>query len=145
MKHIGVTPLFDRLIDDDVESMSEKIDKKHVSLEGLKESIREDLTRLLNTKISPFWVEYTKHMAMPFSYGINLTAPSAAETVFEIQNLENLINQVIAKYEPRIQNARAHLIPTESNLSKAYIQIDADLIVGEKRTSLTFPIFVEAS
>ena len=143
MKKIAALPIFDRLVDEDVEHSFELEAKRFVSLEELKISIANDLSRLLNTKISPFWVEYSKTMMMPFSYGVNATAPNRAETVFEIQDLEARISQVIAEYEPRLKNVRVQVVSYGADPCKAGVQVDGEVIDEGKRIPLSFPIVME--
>ncbi|MBO4405829.1 MAG: type VI secretion system baseplate subunit TssE [Alphaproteobacteria bacterium] len=145
MKKIAVLPIFDRLVDEKIEESFESEAKRYISLEELKLSISEDLTRLLNTKVSPFWVDYAKTMMIPFSYGINSTAPSSAETVFEIQDLESRVRHVIAEFEPRLTNVQVHILSLGVDPGKACLQIDAAVADGDKRIPLSFPIVMETS
>ncbi len=144
MRKVAVLPIFDRLVDDNPKESFEIEAKHYISIDELQESISNDLERLLNTKISSFWVDYSKTMMIPFSYGINSTAPSSAETVFEIQDLENRISRVIAEFEPRLTNVQVQVVSFGMDPGKAYLQIDADVAAGNKRVPLSFPIVMEA-
>ena len=143
MKKVSVLPLFDRLVDEDVDASSEIEARRFISLDELKESIAKDLTLLLNTKISPFWVEYSKTMKIPFSYGINSTAPSSAETVFEIQDLESRIKHIISEFESRLKNIQVQILTMGVTPGKADVQIDADVASGNLRVPLSFSIVME--
>lgn len=143
LKKIAALPIFDRLVDENTKESFEIEVKRFVSLEELKQSISNDLTKLLNTRISPFWVEYSKKMMIPYSYGINSTAPSSVETVFEIQDLEHRIRHVITVFEPRLTNVSVHIISVGVNPGTASIQIDSDIFDGKKRVPLSFPIVME--
>lgn len=143
MKKIAALPIFDRLVDDNLDEKFELEAKRFITFEELKESISADLTRLLNTKISEFWVEYSKSMMIPFSYGINATAPSMSETVFEIQDLESRISQIIKEYEPRLKNVRVEIVSYGVDPGRAGVQIDAEVADGDKRIPLSFPIVME--
>ena len=143
MKKVSVLPLFDRLVDEDADASTEVEARRFISFDELKESITKDLTLLLNTKISPFWVEYSKTMKIPFSYGINSTAPSSSETVFEIQELENRIRRVISNFEPRLKNIHIQILTMGVTPGKSDVQIDADVAAGNFRVPLTFSIVME--
>ncbi len=143
MKKVSVLPLFDRLVDEDVDASFEVEARRFISFDELKESIIKDLTLLLNTKISPFWVEYSKTMKIPFSYGINSTAPSSAENVFEIQDLESRISRVIADFEPRLKNVQVQILTMGVTPGKADVQIDANVAAGNLRVPLSFSIVME--
>lgn len=143
MKNAGTLPIFDRLVDENIEESFEKVEKKYVSSDELKESIKKDLSLLLNTRVSPFWYSYAQGASMPYLYGANITAPNFAETVFEIQTLENRIKQVIERFEPRLKNIQVHFVSLGANPGSAFIQIDADVLINKQRTPLTFPIVVD--
>lgn len=141
MKHVATLPIFDRLIDENVEQSSEHNLKKYISLDELKESIMRDLSLLMNTRVSSFWMGFPS--ALPYSYGISITAPNYAETVFEIQALENRATKVITMFEPRLKNVKVHIINYGVDPGKAFMQIDADVMLDEKRIPLSFPIVME--
>ena len=143
MKKVSVLPLFDRLVNEDMDAPSEVEARRFISFDELKESITKDLSLLLNTKISPFWLEYSKTMKIPFSYGINSTAPSSAETVFDIQDLENRIKRVIIDFEPRLMNVQVQVLALGATPGKADVQIDADVFASNKRVPLSFSIVME--
>ena len=143
MKKVSALPIFDRLIDENIEEPFEIEAKHYITLDELQKSISQDLTRLLNTRISSFWIDYSKTMMIPFSYGINATAPSNAETVFEIKDLESRIRRVISEFEPRLANVQVHIISYGIDPGKAYVQIDANVTDGDKRIPLSFPIVME--
>ena len=82
-------------------------------------------------------------MKIPFSYGINSTASSSAETVFEIQDLENRIKQVISTFEPRLKNVQVQILTMGVTPEKADVQIDADVAAGSLRVPLSFSIVME--
>ena len=143
MRKVAVLPIFDRLVDDNPEESFEIEAKHYISIDDLHESISKDLTLLLNTKISPFWVDFSKTMKIPFSYGVTCTAPSSAETVFEIQDLESRVKRVISEFESRLTNVQVHVVSYGVDPGKAYLQIDADVIEGNKRVPLSFPIVMD--
>jgi len=143
LRKVAVLPIFDRLVDENPKESFEMMVKHYVSIEELHESISNDLTRLLNTKISSFWVDFSKTMKIPFSYGVNSTAPSSAETIFEIQDLESRVRRVIAEFESRLTNVQVQVISFGVDPGKAYLQIDADVVEGNKRVPLSFPIVME--
>lgn len=142
-RHAGTLPIFDRLVDEDIEHLSEPVIKRYVSENELKESLQRDLTLLLNTRVSPFWKESTEKNSMPFSYGANVTAPRFAETVFEIQALEQEVIKALNQFEPRLQNIQVKAVTTESIAGKALIYIDAYLCIENRRTPMSFPIAVD--
>ncbi len=142
-QHAGTLPIFDRLIDEDIEHSSEPMIKRYVSENELKESLQRDLTLLLNTRVSPFWKESAEKSSMPFSYGANVTAPRFAETVFEIQALEQEVIKALNQFEPRLQNIQVKTVEAAGVAGKALIYIDAYLCIENRRTPMSFPIAVD--
>jgi len=146
VKNIAVLPLFERLIDDDLlEKRDEQYDS-NISLDRLKESILNSLTLLLNTRIDACWKNCSDQYdePFPFAFGVNLTAPKAAETVFEIQDLEKSVLQTISRFEPRLKNVRVEIEPNLRDASKATVHINADVEIHDMKTRMTFPILMEA-
>ena len=143
MKNVGILPIFDRLVDENLEEPFEKIAKKYVSENELKESIMNDLSLLLNTRVSPFWREYEDKISMPYIYGADITAPNSVETVFEIQALESKVKRVIDLFEPRLSNTQVHFTSLGANPGSACVQINADVLINQQRVPLTFPIVVD--
>lgn len=143
MKNVGMRPIFDRLIDEDLEEPFETVSKKYFSVDDLKSSIMKDISLLLNTRLAPFWSNYAGTPALPYSYGANITAPNSVETTFEIQALENKVKNVITQFESRLTNVKIHFVSLGASPGRALIQIDADVITSERRIPLTFPIVLD--
>ena len=141
MSNAVIKPLFEKLVDEDTEVPFEKTPKRFSSLIELQSSIIEDLSRLLNTRIAIFWKNRAdKSLYTPFSYGINITSDISAENVFAMQELEARIEKVIAQFEPRLMNAKAHVQGTGSDPSFLFVNIDAIVIVENRRVPLSFPV-----
>lgn len=141
MPNLVVTPLFEKLVDEDIEIAFEKQPKRFSSLAELQSSIIEDLSRLLNTRIAIFWKNCAdKSLSTPFSYGINITSDISTENVFAMQELETRLEKVIAQFEPRLINAKAHIQGTGNDPSFLLINIDAMVILENRRIPLSFPV-----
>ncbi|MDR2267867.1 MAG: type VI secretion system baseplate subunit TssE [Holosporaceae bacterium] len=142
----SITPLFERLIDEDVEIPFEKTPKRFSSQAEIQESIMKDLSNLLNTRVSTFWKDYGDKSGaiLPFAYGVNVTDCSiSAESVFELQELQKRIDNVIALFEPRILNAKSNITSISEDRTSLCITIDASIMVENQRRFLSFPIVVE--
>ncbi|MDR1236011.1 MAG: type VI secretion system baseplate subunit TssE [Holosporaceae bacterium] len=144
MENVSFTPLFERLTDDKPEESFEKKPKRFSTFRELQESIITDLSRLLNTRVSPFWKKCAGKTAIPYSYGVNVTAPASAENVFEIQELESRIDGVIRQFEPRLINAKSRVVGVGSDPSNVFVNIDAVINVENRRAILSFPIVIDA-
>ncbi|MDR1362363.1 MAG: type VI secretion system baseplate subunit TssE [Holosporaceae bacterium] len=146
-KAATIKPLFERLVDEDTEVPFEKMPRRFSSTAEIQESIRQDLSRLLNTRVSVFWKEYCdkNRSPLPFAYGVNVTDCSmSAESVFELQELEKRIDNIIALFEPRILNAKSSIVRPGDDHTSLYINIDATVMIENRRTFLSFPVVMDA-
>ena len=143
MEDVVTAPLFERLIDEELEVPFEKTPKRYLPLSEMQEAILQDLSRLLNTRVAIFWQNYVSKITVPYAYGVNATCIVSAENVFEIQELESRIDKVIKEFEPRLINARTHVVGTGTDPSTLFINIDAEVIFEGHKTPLTFPVVVD--
>jgi type VI secretion system lysozyme-like protein len=141
MTNAAITSLFEKLIDENPEELFEKKPKRFSTFNELQESIFRDLSRLLNTRVSIFWKE--NKITVPYSYGVNVTAPMSAENVFEIQELETRIDNVIRQFEPRLINAKSQVLNVGNDPSSVFINIEATVILEDRKTPLSFPIVID--
>jgi type VI secretion system lysozyme-like protein len=142
----GITPLFERLQDDDTEIPFEKEPKRFSSLEELYKSIAEDLSRLLNTRIPAIWRDYAEKNdnVTPFSYGINLTGAISAADPSDVRSIESRIQTVIEQFEPRLTSIKASVIGIGKDPSSLFVMVDAVAIAENRRVPLSFPIAVDS-
>jgi type VI secretion system lysozyme-like protein len=143
MKNAATVSLFERLIDEDPDESFEKHPKKFLNFRELQESLARDLSRLLNTRVSQFWKDNFGKTTVPYSYGVNITAPASAENVFEIHGLESNIDDAIRRFEPRLINAKSHVIGTYRDPSRVFIDIEATINIENRKTQLSFPIAID--
>ncbi|GHU12419.1 hypothetical protein FACS189449_06030 [Alphaproteobacteria bacterium] len=144
MSNAATAPLFDRLIDEDMDVPFEKTPKMFSSLEEIQTSIMTDLSRLLNTRVAIFWKNYSdKNALLPFSYGVSVTGVLSADSVFELQELESRIEAVIAKFEPRLLSAKCSIQSIGSDHASLFVNIDAAMIFENRRRLLSFPIVID--
>ncbi|MDR0555806.1 MAG: type VI secretion system baseplate subunit TssE [Holosporaceae bacterium] len=130
-------PLFEKLFDENTDEQFEKTPKRFSSFRDLQKSILQDLSYLLNTRAPPLWQE------SPLSYGVTVTAPTSAENVFEIQELESRIDYVIKKFESRLTNAKSHITGIGSDPSRIFVSIDAAVTLENRKMPLSFPLVIE--
>jgi type VI secretion system lysozyme-like protein len=139
----ALKPLFEKLIDEDTDVTFEKNPKHFSSLAELQNSILEDLSRLLNTRLSVFWRDFSeKNYATPFSYGINITSEISSENSANMQQLETRIDKIIRQFEPRLIDAKSHFQGIGSDPSFISVKIDATVMFENKRAPLTFPVVI---
>ncbi|MDR1983101.1 MAG: type VI secretion system baseplate subunit TssE [Holosporaceae bacterium] len=143
MTNAAIASLFEKLTDENLEEQFEQSPKRFATFNELQNSILNDLSRLLNTRVSNVWKNSADKITAPYSYGINITAPTSAENIFEIQALESKIDAVIRQFEPRLIDAKSHVIGIGNDPSSVLVNIDAMTILENRKTPLSFPIAVD--
>ncbi|MDR2107360.1 MAG: type VI secretion system baseplate subunit TssE [Holosporaceae bacterium] len=144
MTNAAIVPLFERLTDENPEVPFEKTPKRFSTFEELQNSILNDLTCLLNTRVSNSWADNVKEkITAPYAYGVNVTAPTSASNVFEIQRLEAKIDAVIKQFEPRLINAKSRVAGTGKNPCSVFVNIEATVLLDNRKTPLSFPIVMD--
>jgi len=141
MSNVAFVPLFERLIDEDLDEVFEATPKRFSTPEELRSSIQKDLENLLNTRSASLWKKFDSSAL--YSYGVNITAPASAPNVFEIQKLESEIDDAIKQFEPRLIDAKSRLVCIEDDPSKVRVSIDAMVMLENRKTPLSFPIVID--
>lgn len=144
MKNIANAALFDKLADLDMEVPFEKNPKNSYSLIELQNSIIEDLTRLLNTRINMIFCNCAQHLANPFLYGIDLSSAFCTDNIFDMQEIESRINKVIKQFEPRLIDPQSHVSSISNGSGIIFLTIDAIVILEHRHIQLSFPIVLDA-
>lgn len=142
MDYAAVAPIFDRLIDEDIDTPFDSQPKQFLSFEELQMSIIHDLSDLLNTRAALSWQMCVEKIAAPFAYGVNMKVPTSPESVSEIQELELNINRAIRDFEPRLIDAHAHVVAVGDPAGKLLITIDAIVAYKNHHSPLSFPIAI---
>ena len=142
MKYAAVAPLFDRLVDEDLDVTDDPKPVHFLSLEELQESIIHDLSDLLNTRLTSSWQRYVEKVVVPYSYGTNIKIPTSPDNAYEIQELEETINQAIRDFEPRLIDAHAKIVGIHDPAGTLSIVIDAIVVYKERHAALSFPMVI---
>ena len=110
---------------------------------SLKESVRRELVRLLNTRSSAGINSRGGEMSV-LDYGVpdftTLSALSGDDRV----KLSAAVAQVIAAFEPRLRDVRVTAEGMRSNDRALILRLDALLVVGEHSEPVSFPLLVRA-
>lgn len=144
MEDVTTTPLFERLTDEELDILFENNPKRFSSLSEKQSLILKDLSVLLNTRVALLWQNYVSKVPIPYAYGVNVTCTVSAENIFEIQQLEKRIDDVIKRFEPRLINAKSHVMGTGTDPSTLFVNIEAEVMIRGHKTPLTFPVVVES-
>lgn len=146
MPNLFTAPLFKKLMDENTEIPFEKIPDSFLSFEELQSSIAEELSQLLNTRISVFWKDYVQNnRTIPFSYGVDITTAIYTENAVEMRKLETHVENAIKTFEPRLIDPKAYIQGFGKDPSSLFINIDASVMAENRRIPMSFPIILNTS
>jgi type VI secretion system protein ImpF len=138
-------PLFDRLIDDDPETISEHPIKKYYSRFEVIQSIEREVERILNTRATVKRAEYEDFSEDPLNFGLPEMFGLGDFSQFDAASMQqwpriiDLCEQAILRYEPRIKNVTANVTGFDKKTQSLSMTIQADFAMKEFQGELTFP------
>ena len=138
-------PLFDRLIDDDPETISEHPVKKYYNRFEVIQSIEREVERILNTRATVKRAEYDDFSEDPLNFGLPEMFGLGDFSQFDGTNMQywpriaDLCEQAILRYEPRIKNVTAMVTGFDKKTQSLAMTIQADFAMKEFQGELTFP------
>jgi len=108
---------------------------------SLKESVRRELVRLLNTRSTAGLGSRGGEMSV-LDYGVpDFTALSALSGDDRVK-LSAAVAQAIAAFEPRLRDVRVSAEGLRSNDRALILRLDALLVVGDHAEPVSFPLLV---
>ena len=141
------TPLFARLIDDDPLKQTEDHVNNTMSIKELRESIRGEISMLLNTRQSriPFSFNDDKEYKLKLSnaYGLPDFSHFGDDKDGSILRLASTMAHVIGKYEPRLKEVKVQALEYDDNQQSLHLEITGRIIVDKHVEQYTFPISIE--
>ncbi len=132
-------PLFDRLVDDNLQEKEERTIKDRLDIEGLKDSIAHELKMILNTRsTSGNKVRAKGKYLLPSDFGLKdytHLSPSGSSGVI----IRNFINAIQA-YEPRLLKPQVRIVRYDRILQKMYLEIQGAIKLGQRVERFSFPL-----
>ncbi len=139
--------ILDRLIDDGEAAVGGMSKSQAQSLDELKLSVRRDLQNLLNTRwrCSSWPPELDELDVSLVSYGIPDFTSSNMSRTSAREELREIIQEVIRKFEPRLKSVEVTLIDNKKNeLDRTlHYRINAQLLVKPAPEPVEFHSHVE--
>jgi len=132
------TPLFDRLVDRDPTLRRELRPLRTLDRGGLKESIRRELERLLNTRSSLPADRLAARERSVIDYGVPDFSTFAARSHADRQRLAAELRRAIAVYEPRLAGVRVFLDAVPGDDFGLIGRIEATMLVGHVPQPVSF-------
>ena len=138
-------PLFDRLIDDDPETITEQPSKRYYNRFELIQSIEREVERILNTRATVKRAEYDDfsedplNFGLPEMFGLGDFSQYDGSKEDEWPRIAELCEQAIMRYESRIKNVTATVTAFNKKTQSLQMTIHADFAIKEFQGDLTFP------
>jgi len=127
---VARVPLFERLVDNDGAASHEARPYRIHDRQGLLNSVRNEVSRLLNTRCPrPEDPRDLNHRTV-LDYGIPDFSPRSAVSETDRQRLGDIIAKTVAAYEPRLSEVRVTLDPDPSHPLAALGRMEAVLRIG---------------
>jgi type VI secretion system protein ImpF len=140
--------LLQRLIDDNPDQQAEIRPSLKQSLSEVRDAVREDLARLLNTRAycrpwSPQLEELRKSVV---SYGLHDGVISGMAADDWRGLLRRAIEDAIRVYEPRLTDVAVTLVDEPENLERSLrFRIEATLVLEAEQATVTFDSKIETA
>ena len=140
----GRALLFERLVDSEPRSREEEAQPLRVhDREELKESVRRELARLLNTRSSvPSHLLLGAQERTVLDYGIPDFSSLSAQSGDDQNRLARIIAQAITAFEPRLRDVQVLVERVRANDRALLLRINAVLAVGLLAEPVSFPVLV---
>lgn len=133
-------PLFDRLVDREPQVPAEPRPLRTLDPRGLRESVRRELERMLNTRSSlPVDRLAGREDLTVLEYGIPDLSAFSAGNDDDQRLLMSLIARAVAAFEPRLRGVRVAFERLEDGQRSLLLRIDAELVAGEVAEPVSFP------
>ena len=132
-------PLFERLVDDNPRTPSEGRPLRTLSRSQLRQSIRLELGRLLNTRCPVEADALTDRARSVVDYGIPDFSHYAPANLGDRRRLAWLLGTTIAAYEPRLRNVRVTVEKYDPLHQALEGRIEGLMVVGMVTEPVSFP------
>jgi type VI secretion system lysozyme-like protein len=137
-------PLFDRLIDDNSEQLSEHPKKMLLNKSQYIESIVNEIDRVLNTRLSATAKIYTKYkdveygMGLPWMYGIpDFTSIDASDKT-GWPRLAKIFANTISYFEPRLQMVKVTIDQFDGSNQSLHISVRGQISIQKHQQPVFF-------
>jgi type VI secretion system protein ImpF len=140
--------LLQRLLDDNPDQQAELRPTLKQSLSEVRNAVREDLARLLNTRAycRPWAPQLDELRKSVVSYGLHDGVISGMAADDWRALLRRSIEEAIRIYEPRLRDVRVTLIDEPDSLDRSLrFRIEATLVVEAEEATVTFDSKVETA
>ena len=130
--------LVDRLVDENPKLSRERRPLRTLNRKRLRESVRRDLTWLLNTRTSLPGARYDKTDLTVIDYGMPDFGAYYTDNEEDHQRLVQRLLRAISVFEPRLQNVKVAVELMRINEKALRVVLDAMLVIDNVKTPVSF-------
>ena len=135
--------LFDRLVDHDPDTHTEKRPLRTMTKQELYASVHRELGRLLNSRC-PFTTEARQDRERSvIDYGVPDFSFFTPQNVDDQKQLGVYIKETVEMYEPRLKEVRVQVEEYKKNRKALLIRIDGILTLESISEPVSFPVILE--
>lgn len=134
--------LFERLVDHDPQSPGEPRPLRVLDPHELRESVRREVARLLNTRCPTPPEELGGRERTVLDYGLPDFSHLYTRDPRAQEALAQEVQRAVAAFEPRLRQVRAVVEPLRNSQRELWVRIDALLRVGEVMEAVSFPVAI---
>jgi type VI secretion system lysozyme-like protein len=136
------SPLFARLRDDEPKRHEEAQPQRVLTRDRILESVRGELSRLLNTRCSETIEGLQGQERTVLNYGLPDFFTLSPTSDGDRQRLARLIVEAVRAYEPRLRNPLAEVTPDTTNGRALRVMLSGLLIVEQLSEPVSFPLLI---
>ena len=139
-QHVAAVPLFERLSDRKPEQPREPVPLRTLSYPELVRSVREEVSRLLNTRTGLPSHELLERERSVIDYGatdllwVNPFDPQS------MRHLTSLLTQTVEQFEPRLHHPRVTIVQFVQTESRLILNITGTLVMEQLREPVSFRV-----
>lgn len=138
--------LWDRLREEPSRSPSDRQPTRSSSLRRLKDSVRQNLEWILNTRRAVEDLpEKSPLRRSIYNYGLPDLSSFALRSVADQNRLTKLLEQAVAAFEPRLMNVRVIMEPPTSDAQALHFQIQGLLRVDPAPERIVFDTVLDVT
>ena len=145
----AIAPLFDRLTNEDPDTLEEDPVTYMLTKQGLYDSIQRELDNLLNTRLcllngedQDFTESETLSTMLRRPYGLQDFSDLAMSKDTHVQYMIKQIELTIQIYEPRLKNIKVEIIGRDTFNLGFCIMVNAQLNVNRCHERVHFPLVI---
>ncbi|HJZ70592.1 MAG TPA: type VI secretion system baseplate subunit TssE [Vicinamibacterales bacterium] len=135
-------PLFNRLQDDEPKHREEAHPQRVLTRDRILESVRGELSRLLNTRCSDTLEGLQGQERTVANYGLPDFFTLSPTNDTDRQRLARLIVEAVRAYEPRLRNPLVEVTPDTANGRALRVTLTGTLVVEQLTEPVSFPLVI---